>query len=127
MDMHSGGGQKLSHAKILIEASEAEAEIIFQNRFGRNPHRVTCTCCGPDYSITESATLEDATGYDRGCLWSSELDRYVDEPDASYRGKRYQTLDQYLASDAALVIRKDEIKPEERIGDLHLEGWVWED
>lgn len=53
MDMHSGGGQKLDFSILYIEAPEDEAIGVFYNRFGRNPHRVTCTCCGPDYSVRE--------------------------------------------------------------------------
>jgi hypothetical protein len=30
----------------------AEAEVIFQNRFKRNPNRVTCTCCGDPAAAT---------------------------------------------------------------------------
>lgn len=66
-DMHSGGSQKLQWGHIYIEAPEQEARVIFYNRFGRNPERVTCTCCGEDYSISEYASLEQATGFSRGC------------------------------------------------------------
>ena len=126
MDMHSGGRRKLSHEIILIEAPEAEAELIFQNRFGRNPHRVTCTCCGSDYSIDESPTLEQATAYDRNCAW--EGDGYVERanPRRSYAGP-YMTVDEYVASGVAMLIRADEIKPEERHGSLRIEGYVWTD
>lgn len=65
-DMHSGGSTKEPpFNKIYIEASEAEAKSIFYSRFGHNPERVTCTCCGEDYSIDEHATLGEATAYDR--------------------------------------------------------------
>lgn len=67
MDMHSGGGQKEKFAYCFIEAPEDEAKIIFYNRFGHNPERVTCTCCGEDYSISEYKTLEQATAYERNC------------------------------------------------------------
>lgn len=67
MDMHSGGGSKERWEYIFIEAPEKEAKIIFYNRFGHNPDRVTCTCCGEDYSISESHTLAQATGYERCC------------------------------------------------------------
>lgn len=59
MDMHSGGGTKEEpYEYIFIEAPREEAIIIFYNRFGHNPERVTCTCCGDDYSITEYETLK---------------------------------------------------------------------
>ncbi len=69
MDMHSGGGQKLKWKYIYIEASLKEAKIIFQNKFKRNPERVTCTCCGGDYSISESKDLEQASAYERRCKY----------------------------------------------------------
>ena len=43
LDVSSGGSQKLSHGRILIEAPEAEAVSVFYSRFGRNPRRVSCT------------------------------------------------------------------------------------
>jgi len=67
MDMHSGGGQKLEWSCIYIEAPEAEARVIFQNAFGRDPDNVTCNCCGQDYSVTESFSLAQATGFERNC------------------------------------------------------------
>jgi hypothetical protein len=67
MDMRSGGSQKENFAHCYIEAPENEAKIIFYNRFGHNPERVTCTCCGDDYSISEYETLEQATAYERNC------------------------------------------------------------
>lgn len=149
MDMHSGGGQKLAWSKILIEAPEKEAELIFQNRFGRNPHRVTCTCCGNDYSLSESDSLEEATAFDRGCayayfdksgeevpereawvsgkgLQNGAVGRYVERHNGKSYSK-YLTLEQYLASEKVLVIQATDIKPEERGGELHSEGYVWAD
>lgn len=68
-DMHSGGGTKEEpYDMIFIEAPLEEAKIIFYNRFGHNPERVTCTCCGEDYSIDEYITLKRATAYHRGCV-----------------------------------------------------------
>jgi hypothetical protein len=67
MDMHSGGGLKEQWQFIYIEAPEDEAKIIFYNRFGHNPERVTCTCCGNDYSIEADESLKQLTGYDRHC------------------------------------------------------------
>lgn len=67
MDMHSGGGQKGPAAKILIEAPEAEARVIFFNRFGLNPDRVSCTCCGEDFGVGEHDSLAEATAFDRNC------------------------------------------------------------
>ena len=87
-DMHSGGGTKVWRAPdgsffeggrftdddkgtpfnhIYIEAPEDEAVVIFYNRFGHNPHRVTCTCCGADYSIDSEESLARLTGFHRNC------------------------------------------------------------
>ena len=52
-DMYSGGERKLDYGTIYIEASEDEATRIFEDRFNRSPHNVTCECCGNDYWITE--------------------------------------------------------------------------
>lgn len=73
MDMSSGGYRKEKWAYIFIEAPEQEAKVIFYNRFGHNPERVSCTCCGQDYSIAEEAgNLADATVYARCCTWNKE-------------------------------------------------------
>jgi hypothetical protein len=70
-DMHSGGGTKEEpYEKIYIEAPEAEAKVIFFNRFGHNPERVSCTCCGEDYSVHEHPSLAEATGFQRNCNYA---------------------------------------------------------
>ncbi len=51
-DMSSGGQHKLAWSVIYIEAELPDAERIFVNRFGIDPHDVTCECCGEDYSVT---------------------------------------------------------------------------
>jgi len=118
-DMHSGGYTKEPpFDKIFIEAPEDEAEVIFYNRFGHNPHRVTCTCCGPDYSISEEPTLELATAYHRGCKWG-ENEYDTESGDVS--------LDEYLARGDVLVIRAEDIKDEERHGSIPQQGYVWVD
>lgn len=60
-DMNSGGGQKEPFEMIFVEAPAEEAALIFTRRFGHDPHRVTCLCCGPDYAIDGFETLEAAT------------------------------------------------------------------
>lgn len=87
-DMHSGGGQKLAWGHLFIEAPKDEARSVFYARFGRSPDRVTCTCCGADYSLTESPTLERATGYNRGL-------RRLETPKAS-RGRYVRVDDPYF-------------------------------
>jgi len=158
MDMHSGGRLKEApYQYILIEAPEDVAKIIFYNRFHHNPKRVSCTCCGEDYSISESKTLKQATAYDRNCLvlktprnkktklykqpndpWFQE--HYYLEPgeeiEAEKRGYKidkrfswgkYQTVEQYLTNKDVLVIYEKDIKKEETIGEVPEQGYVWVD
>lgn len=87
-DMHSGGGTKEPpYEYIYIEAPEEEAKLIFQNRFGHNPDRVSCTCCGNDYSISQSDSIELTTAYHRNCRWA-----YYDK-----KGKEISEDQQYEA------------------------------
>jgi hypothetical protein len=102
-DMHSGGGIKEKWAHIYIEAPEAEAVVIFYNRFGHNPNRITCTCCGEDYAISSDDDLAQLTQFHRGS----------------------RALDAYLASPSVLAIHADEIKDAERVGDAPTQGYVW--
>lgn len=149
-DMHSGGGQKLKWARIYIEAPRSEAEIIFQNRFGRNPHRITCTCCGEDYSLSEAKSLAEASWYERGCRYGyvDAKGREVSQEIAWVRGKGIQKgysekifesaetdnpyarehipLKEYIKQKDVLVIYAKSIKPKERVGNLAREGYVWE-
>lgn len=135
MDMHSGGPQKEKYAHIYIEAPEEEAKVIFQNHFGHNPDRVSCTCCGPDYSITEYKTLREATAYDRGCASAYRKGSegyYLEKGEKPKRGFSvtqsfypYMTLKKYLSQKQVLVLRKKDITPEERKGVLREEGFVW--
>jgi hypothetical protein len=85
-DMNSGGGHKEDWGQIFIEAPEEKAKAIFYLRFGHNPDRVSCTCCGSDYSIDEHDSLQQATGYYRNCQYvrgqgyieerSRDMDKY---------------------------------------------------
>jgi len=114
-DMNSGGGKKEKFRYCYIEAPEDEAIVIFYNRFGHNPERVTCTCCGPDYSITESKTLFQATAYERGCLYDSKKKRYVAKPDPNAFSRHpYMTVAEFRKREDILIISKDEILKTER-------------
>jgi hypothetical protein len=124
-DMHSGGSQKEDFARCYIEAPEAEAKVIFYNRFGHNPDRVTCTCCGEDYSITEAETLEQASGYHRNCQCVDN--QYIEEPCTESYRQPYLTVEQYAKLDEVCIIRADEIADDERIGDVPNQGFVWVD
>lgn len=129
MDMHSGGSTKEEpYQYIFIEAPEEEAKIIFFNRFGHNPERVTCTCCGDDYSISDAPTLEEATGFDRGCHYDKKEERYVERSSEDrFSLNKYQALDEYLKRDDILIVRQSEIKPEQRKGEVPRQGYVWVD
>jgi hypothetical protein len=125
-DMHSGGGLKEKpYSKIYIEAPMAEAVVIFYNRFGHNPNRVTCTCCGEDYSIEESDSLEQLTGYHRGCEHDDSSGLYLEERSTKKYTPEYLTVEQYSKLPDILVIRDADIKPEEREGTLPAQGYVW--
>lgn len=100
-DMHSGGTTKLPpYENIYIEAeSEAAARVIFGNRFKRDPDHLSCRCCGGDYAVSSSETLEEETKFHRkrdGRLGSLML------------------LEEYLAQPDVLVIWAKEITPEDR-------------
>lgn len=128
MDMHSGGGQKEKFALCYIEAPENEAKIIFYNRFGHNPERVTCTCCGDDYSISEYGTLEEATAYDRNCEFDNSTGEYVEiARKSNYVPYEYIPLENYILQPDVMVIFENDILDSERNGDLPQQGYVWLD
>ena len=124
--MHSGGRAKEKWEQIYINAPEKEAKIIFYNRFGHSPDRVSCTCCGEDYSVSEGDDLAQMTGYHRHCDFKDG--KYVEEPDRKY-GKTNPviSLGDYLNQPDNHVIYDKDIKPEERIGDVPEQGYVWRD
>jgi hypothetical protein len=152
MDMHSGGGAKEDpYQYIYIEAPEDEAKRIFYAKFGHNPERVSCTCCGQDYSISSKASLAQLTGFERGCR-SIETPRdpetglyqnddpvivsglYLEEGEEPPKGyalsrssfrSNYQTLADYMKRDDVLFITADEIKPEWRGASVPQQGYVW--
>lgn len=100
-DLASGGGDKEDFELIYIQAPRDEAQLIFYNRFGHNPERVSCTCCGPDYSFRELEPGEEPTE-DMETGWISQRDR-------------------------ALVIPAHMIEPHEREGTIPPSGYVWID
>jgi hypothetical protein len=124
-DMHSGGSQKEDQQFIFIEAPEEEAKVIFYNRFGHNPERVTCTCCGEDYYIGESETLEEASAFQRNCKYDEEKNNYVEEQATTYCIGKYVTLEDFMQSGTAIAIYKEDILPEERLGEVPQQGYVW--
>lgn len=111
-DMHSGGGCKEApYEYIVIEAAQLEATIIFYNRFGHNPHRISCTCCGNDYYVSEhKEDIVSATKYHR--------------EDAIFKRPKDPSLSAFLSQDNVLVICAEDIKPEDRLGTVPEEGYV---
>lgn len=65
-DMSSGGSEKLDWTLITVNLPVGLAVVWFERQFGHDPYNVTCDCCGPDYSITEWNTMEDAIQCYRG-------------------------------------------------------------
>lgn len=124
-DMHSGGDTKEPpYEHIYIEASASDAKVIFYNRFGHNPERVTCTCCGEDYSISESSTLDQATAYQRGCAFDESTQCWIEQPDSRYSFRKYIGLENYVAQPDVLVLHESEISPAQREGSVPEQGYV---
>jgi hypothetical protein len=69
MDMHSGGKLKTPFTHIYVDAPLDKALDIFKDTFERDPNNVTCKCCGEDFVYEEHSSLEEATAYDRECVW----------------------------------------------------------
>lgn len=112
-DMHSGGGTKEGpYENIYIEAPRDEAKIVFYNRFKHNPDRVSCTCCGPDYTIDESESLEQLSGFHRKCQYNRDKKEYLESAGIG----RYMSMSTYRKQEDVLIIPKEEIKDDERTG-----------
>jgi hypothetical protein len=158
LDMHSGGGCKEEpYECIYIEAdNEEQAEVIFYNRFGHSPHKVSCTCCGEDYSVSSHEFLSQLTGYHRNCkTLHHERDpntgRYKDMSNDSYwrdhfyleaneepaegykvctefpRYGKYISLEDYLKQKDILVIFNKDVREYEKQGEVPEQGYVWVD
>ena len=109
MDMHSGGRlKKPPYQYIYIESdNEDQAKLIFFNRFGHNPERVSCTCCGEDYSISSGSGLMKLSQYDRERLRIS--------------------LERYCKLEDVLIIRASEITSDDLEGEIPQQGYIWHD
>jgi len=53
-DMATEGYEKTDYAQIFIELPEYEARKYFKVKFGIDPDNFTCSCCGRDFSVSES-------------------------------------------------------------------------
>lgn len=62
-DMHSGGCQKLDFAYLAVNLPESKAVAWFEETYNRDPHHVTCECCGADYSLSEFSSIKEALEY----------------------------------------------------------------
>jgi hypothetical protein len=116
--MHGGGGQKTDYSKIYIEAPEEEARSVFYSRFGINADRVSCTCCGPDFSVSEYETLDAATEYERS-------EPVPDSQEFEYRVTR--SVEEYIKDPGIKVIYADEITGPEKCFIVPVQGYVWRD
>lgn len=126
-DMHSGGDLKEPpYSLILIEAEQKNAELIFYNKFGHAASRVTCTCCGEDYSIYTGENLARLTAFHRNCEYRDG--RYIERPrHGESKVFRYRTLNEFLLEPGVKVIPIEQIKPEDLAGEVPQQGYVWVD
>jgi hypothetical protein len=100
--MSSGGSQKTAYKHIFIELPERDAVAYFEQKFGRDPEHVTCDCCGGDFSISTSPSLEQATAYHRNCDHDRKTGQYVES--ARFADTPLISLDQFCALPDVLVI-----------------------
>jgi hypothetical protein len=110
-DMHSGGGLKTKWHHVFVEADTREAAIeIFREKTGRDPDHETCDCCGADYSISEEPTLEQATAFERNCLFDSADKVWVEEQDPSktWASGKYVPLADFEKRDDILILRSSQ-------------------
>ncbi len=133
-DMHSGGGLKEDPIQfIFIEAPADEAVVVFYNRFKHNPYRVTCSCCGEDYSVSCHETLLQASGFHRSCPMNKD-GKYISQNrnknsvgSLKKTPQGYQTAGEFRKRKDVLIIPKKDIKKEERHGVTPEQGYVWVD
>lgn len=125
MDMHSGGGCKeYPFEYIYIQYPKDVAERVFYLMFGHNPDRVTCTCCGNDYSVDESKDLKQATGYNRSCAYNADKKLYIESRVSEYSHRRRPMgVKAYCTQENVLVIYKDMVDASNIPHELPLEGY----
>lgn len=153
-DTHSHGTQKEKWSKIYIEAPEDIARKVFFAKFQHNADRVSCTCCGPDYSVSEDDTFAEASAYHRNVPHAynpKNKDEYGDiEPGESlpkgwvwgestlikakcqrFENGRFDdtmSVEYYLRNGDCLFIDKKEVEDIlSQVGqvDIPRQGWVW--
>lgn len=115
-DMHSGGTTKTSYDHIFVELPEDKAIEWFKGFFGQDPGDVACQCCGPNFSVTESPDLRQATAYERRCQFvnvtgESGGGHYIEE-DRERFGRTHERIpyEEYIENaDDVLFIREDSL------------------
>jgi len=115
--------------------------------------RVSCTCCGEDYSISSAEDFAQISGYHRGCQTlvhktyrsgqnkglvkpiPKSMQRYYEEREKPPKGwefdtkrifnNKYKTVLAYKRQKDVLVLSRHKIKSSERAGEVPNEGYVW--
>lgn len=117
-DMHSGGELKTKYGHIFVEASKSQAVEFFNSWFDRDPHHVTCSCCGADFSVTKYQSLRYATAYLRNCQFK-EVDReqggghYIEAP-KTIGGEELEHLsvEEYLDHEDVAFFSSEDVEKE---------------
>lgn len=52
-DHNTGGTMKTTYREIYIRAPVREAKVIFYDVIGHDPEKISCECCGEDFTIDE--------------------------------------------------------------------------
>jgi hypothetical protein len=124
-DMHSGGRTKRTpFERIYIQVPEgADPKTVFYNVTGRNPDRVTCTCCGPNYGYSDDPdTLDQESGNDRNCYLDEKADSYVEKKG---RYGDLISLEDFVQQEDVLLIFADELPAGATTGEVSESGYVW--
>ena len=107
-------GLKVGYKRILIELEKLPAKTVFRHMFNYSPDKVSCSHCGPDFSVIEwDNELAAATSIWRHCHMDD--DGWEDCPfkPGSIGHKHglheyYIPLDEFLERDDVLVISREE-------------------
>lgn len=141
-DMHSGGSTKEPpYDKIYVELPKEQAIVWFYNRFGHSPYRVTCTCCGEDYSLYEDPSLAQITGYHRNLRYieKGKAYRYLEPGKEVPEGWKITnisagrsmegqlTIEEYEAREDVLIVRRSEVEDSQLKGEVPQQGYIWQD
>jgi hypothetical protein len=110
-DMHSGGTLKTDYHHIFVELPEQAAREWFAEQFGENPDAVACSCCGPNFSVTQATDLVQATAYERNCEFvsvegESGGGHYIEEAktlDMLGRAMEHTPFEEYVDEAASVV------------------------